>query len=80
MERRKRRPYQYRRERDSDEQLELPPEPEVEYREEELLPVTQNITRAIYYHDCQKYIGSPIRIITDNEETCRFCGEKPKAL
>lgn len=79
LERRKRRPSQFRRkEEDSNEQMEFPPEPEAEYGEEELLPITQNITRAIYYHDCQKYIGFPIRILTDNEEPCRFCGEKPK--
>ena len=81
MERRKRRPSQFRRkEEDSNECSEFPPEPEAEYDEDELLPITQNITRAIYYHDCQKYIGFPIRILTDNEEPCQFCGEKPKAL
>ena len=63
-----------------EEDSEFPQEAEAEYGEEELLPITQKIIRAIYYHDCQKYIGFPIRILTDNDESCRFCGEKPKCL
>lgn len=43
-----------------------------EYLEKELRPVKlELISRKLYFHECERM---ECRVITDNNEPCRFCG------
>lgn len=78
MERQKRRPTYRNRNRESPIKM---VEPEPEYLESELLEIKKIEERLLYYHYCKKYIdGILIRVITDNDIPCRFCGVQPKPL
>lgn len=82
MERRKRRPTRFNRNRQEEHREEIQMEPKPMYLEIELLQVKEEKEkRTLYYHYCKKYVSKmTLKITTDNDETCRFCGLKPKAL